>query len=431
MTAPSIYTLDGGAVNLHLHPGQYEAWNSEAREIAIISGTQGGKTSFGPWWLAREISRRGAGDYIAGTATYDLFKLKLLPELRQVFENVLRIGRWWAGDKIMELCDPDTGEFYGQRSDDPAMWGRVILRAASSPGGLESATALAAWLDEAGQDRFKLDAYEAVERRLALNEGRKLITTTPYNLGWLKQKIFDRRGDPDVHVIQFPSTLNPAFPPAEFSRQRSKMQTWRFRMMYMGLFERPAGLIYDDFIDDYRENGGHLVRPFAIPPEWPRYGGLDPGGAHVAKIYAARDPNLDIYYLYRESLTGGKTTAEHAREVLRWQQLGERYLGWWVGQPAESQQRRDFSYNGLPVVREVPFAGIEEGIDRVTQLLKEHRLYIFDTLEQTRDQFMTYARVLDENDTPTDKIRDKETYHLLDAIRYLAAGLTTQGKYVA
>lgn len=76
----------GDGIVLNLHPGQERAMNSEKRFVFMLSGTQGGKTSLGPWWLAREIETRGQGDYLAVTANYDLFKLKMLPEMLKVFE---------------------------------------------------------------------------------------------------------------------------------------------------------------------------------------------------------------------------------------------------------------------------------------------------------------------------------------------------------
>jgi hypothetical protein len=123
----------------------------------MISGTQGGKTSFGPHWLRREIDRCGSGDYIAATATYDLFKLKMLPAILELFVHQLGIGRYRASDKVIELKDPETGA-YPSDEGEPA-WGRVILRSANAPGGLESATAKAAWLDECGQDEFAVGAW--------------------------------------------------------------------------------------------------------------------------------------------------------------------------------------------------------------------------------------------------------------------------------
>src|SRR5205823_5064075 len=103
------------------------------------------KTSFGPWWLHREIERCGPGDYLAVTSTFDLFKLKMLPTLCEVFEQILGIGRYWSGDRVIELCDPATGKFLARRSQD-TMYTRIILRSAEAKSGLESTTSKAAWL---------------------------------------------------------------------------------------------------------------------------------------------------------------------------------------------------------------------------------------------------------------------------------------------
>ena len=345
-------------VDLRFHEGQARAWRSARRIVAIISGSQGGKTSFGPWWLAREIEQGGPGDYIAATATYDLFKLKMLPEMRVVFEDTLGVARFWSGDQILELCEhtwhapsgmwvPQRGAFRATRSSDP-MWARIILRSASSPGGLESATAKAAWLDEAGQDEFPLTAWEAVRRRLALSRGRILITTTPYNLGWLKHQVYDRwlRGDKTIDVIQFASILNPAFSREEFEERRQEMDDWKFRMFYEGQFERPAGLIYSAFIDKYKHEGGHKVAPFRIPLEWPRWGGIDPGAVHHAKVWLAYDPTTSVYYLYRESLAGEMSTSEHAEDIRSYPDH-ERVVLWFAGQKSEKQQRLDYEAAGL------------------------------------------------------------------------------------
>jgi len=172
-----VEILPDGKARLHMHPGQLRAWDSERRFPFVIAGTQSGKTSWGPWWLHRETLRCGDGDYLAVTATYDLFKLKLFPELSRVFCQLLRWGSYHATDRVIVSSDGKS---------------RIILRSADAEGGLESATAKAAWLDECGQEKFGLDAWEAVQRRLSLNQGRALGTTTPYNTGWLKTQVYDR-----------------------------------------------------------------------------------------------------------------------------------------------------------------------------------------------------------------------------------------------
>src|SRR5687768_17054021 len=127
---PYHLTADGG-LSLDLHPGQFEVWDSTRRFIFMLAGTQSGKTSLGPIWLHREAYHptigRGSGDYLAVTGSYDLSKLKLLPAMRDYFEDTTGDGRYWSSDRIMELKDPKTGKFTAKTADSP-MWGRIILR---------------------------------------------------------------------------------------------------------------------------------------------------------------------------------------------------------------------------------------------------------------------------------------------------------------
>lgn len=427
----------GYGVELGFHPGQVRAWDSTARFVFMIAGSQSGKTAFGPWWLYREICWRGPGDYIAATSTYDLFKLKMLPTILDVFVNVLGIARYWAGIQLLELCiheydraadtwAPRRGEYLASNASDP-MWARVILRSASSEGGLESATAKAAWLDECGQDEFTLDAWEAVLRRLSLTRGRVLGTTTPYNLGWLKQKIYDawKAGDPDIDVIQFASIVNPAFPLEEFEARRARMDDWKFRMFYRGEFDRPAGLIYSAFIDQYRDEGGHKVKPFDLPRHWPRWVGVDPGAVHQAVVWLAHDIDSDVFYVYRESLQGGKSTAEHAGEARRLaERNGEQVVLYLVGNKSEVQQRLDWQAAGVANVAPPPVWDVESGIDSIIRLFKEHRLFVFDTCAGLLDELGSYRRELDEAGEPTERIHQKDRFHRLDALRYAAVGVT-------
>lgn len=425
-TRRDIYEIVEDRVELHLHPGQLQLWDSEKRFVFGIAGTQGGKTTFGPWWLWREIQRGGQGDYLTVTSSYDLFKLKMLPEMRKVFEHILGIGRYWAGDKVIELQNPETGEFGANKSGD-AMWGRIILRSAASEGGLESATGKAAWLDEVGQDDFGVGAWEAVLRRLSLSQGRILGTTTPYNLGWMKQLIYDRwvKGDPEIDVVQFASVLNPSFPMEEYESRKLTMPEWKFRMFYMGQFSRPAGMIYSDFVNEDRDQGGHLVESFQLPPHWPRFGGIDPGAVNTAKLWLAHDPREDVYYVYREEVSGGKSTNEHAAEIVAQMETGqERVVTWHIGQKSESQQRMDYRAAGLRGVVDPDVSDVESGIDRIIRLLKEHRIFFFNDCTALRDEVGTYSREVDEMGEPTDKIRNKNKFHLLDALRYVVAGIT-------
>ena len=427
----NLWQIEDGQLELSLHSGQTRAWQSDRRFVFMLAGTQGGKTSYGPWWLWREIygndnhEGKGAGDYLAVTASFDLFKLKLLPEMRTVFERILGIGHWWAGDKVMELKDPATGKFWASRSDDP-MWGRIILRSAQAEGGLESATAKAAWLDECGQNKFRLSDWEAVLRRLSLSQGRVLGTTTLYNRGWLKSQVYDawKRGDSDFDVIQFKSTINPAFPQAEYDRARRTMPVWKVRMFYEGQFDKPAGLIYDVFNEDY-----HVIDPIPMSASWPRAVGIDPLGAIISAHWLAFDPENRKLHVYREYYEGyGKTTAEHAAGVLR-AGHGEPIAIYIGGGPSERQARLDWQAAGVPL-QAPPITSVESGIDRLYGLLKEYAIVIHRNCPHLIDDLGSYARKLDANDEPTETILDKDSFHAADSSRYICAYLTEPAETV-
>lgn len=408
-------TNDKGQAILSPHLGQARAWRSTRRFVFIIAGTQSGKTSWGPWWLHREIEREGrAGDYLAVTASYDLFKLKMLPEIRTVFERLLHIGRWWAGDKIIELSHPTKG-FLAKRADDP-MHGRIILRSAGSSGGLESATARAAWLDECGQDAFTLEDWNAVQARLSLYEGRCLGTTTPYNLGWLKSEVYDRweRGAPDIEVVNFASALNPAFPDREQARREATMQDWRYRMRYLGQFTKPAGLIYSAF------EPSMIVEPFPIPDDWERLIGVDFGGANTAVLFLAQNPETKRWVVYDEMMTGDKTSKEYAQEV-RGRIPDGCFFTAYGGSKSEGQQRRDWATGGL-ALGEPTIPEVESGIDKVTEWFKSGGLEISRACSGLIDELGTYRRKLDSLGNPTDKIDKKREFHRLDALRYAVVG---------
>ena len=420
-------SADGGLV-LRYHSGQRRAWDSLARFIVVLAGKQGGKTSWGPLWLAREIAQtaqaEGGNDYIAGTATYDLFKIKMLPALRWLFEKVLGWARYWSGDRILELCDPATGEFWASRADD-AMWGRIILRSADSEAGWASATARAGWLDEAGMRQFTGDILDEAEARVAVAQGRLLYTTTIYDLGPLKSRLYDPwtktgRQHETIDVIQFDSTENPEFSPEEFDRLRASMPAWKFNQRYRGLYERPVGLIYD-CLDLTR----HTCPRFTIPDAWPRYLGLDFGGVNTVAILLAEEPGTKKLYAYREYHAGERTAGEHAYHILQ----GEPGVPFTVGGSlSENQWRREFRKGGtvagtawaLPV--NPPDVGeVEIQIGRVYATIKRGGLIIFDDLVGLLGDLQDYHREVDADGEPTTKIANESKYHYHAALRYVVS----------
>lgn len=373
--------------------------------------------------MQREIERTAKygeiNDYLAVTANFDLFKLKMLPELLRHFCIDLKIGKYWAQDRVIEIAkDFIPGNFQATNSQDP-MWARIILRSGAAEAGLESSTAKAVWFDEAAHPDIQRTAWEAIQRRMAIYQGRVLFSTTCYEWNWFKLEVYDKAaaGDPDFDLIQFDSTLNPNFSKDEYDRMRRVLPDWKFNLFYRGIYSKPAGMIYDCFDDSLC-----LIPRHPLPDSWPRYTGHDFGPVHTSALWLAQNPGTGDLIVYREYLTDSKKAA--AENVMEWKKMSgmewilRRVGGAGAGQAADEGWRQAYSLANWPI--EAPWEkSVEVGIDRVYGWFKLNRIKIFSDLFTLIDEIQSYSRELDDNYIPTDKIRNKERYHELDALRSL------------
>jgi hypothetical protein len=396
------------------HDGQLEAWSKEERTVAVISGTQGGKSVFGPWWLLREIQRKGPGDYAIVGPTLELLKKKALPEMVRVFTDN-GLGRYKQTERIFEFSPEGLVKMFGTASEPCT----IFVGYATKSDSLESATYKAVWADEAGQADFKLGSYQALNRRLSIHQGRILFSTTPYTWNWLKSEIYDRwvNNEEGYTVVNFPSNMNPAFPDAEYERQKKLLPDWLFGLMYEGKFTKPAGVVFPSFFDKGR------CERFEIPPTWRRFSGHDFGPIHTAGCFAAQDPESGIVYIYGTYLPGEqRTTENHAASMLKLQNKKQPPMAW-GGAPSEDGWRDDFSKVGY-LIRKPPVADLFEGIYRLDSLMQRGLFKVFDDLKHLCEEFTTYSYELSKTgEVLDDKIQDKETYHRIDCCRYLACAL--------
>lgn len=417
----SIYeVLPDGTLRLNLHAGQQRAYWSDKRFVLILAGTQSGKTSIGPAWLFREMQRRGPGDYLIASPNFTLMEIKVLPEFKRFFRTMMDLGDYVASPVRKFTINRNGNErIFGKA--EPGETSHIYFGYGNDPDTLESATYKAAWIDEGGQKKFKLASWEAIMRRLSIAMGRVLITTTPYTLGWLKSELHDKASDPneDIELVNFPSIANPAFQRDEWERAKRALPVWKFNMFYRGVFDRPAGMIYDCF-----DRATHTMPRFAIPDHWQRFVGVDFGGVHTAAIFWAKELGSDgtpsgRFIGYREYLAGGRTAVQHAAAMLRGEPRIPTAYG---GAKSEGQWRDEFASGGLPL-HAPDISDVEVGIDRVYGGITQGRFILFDDLVGTIDQAESYSRVLDDRGEPTEAIEDKATYHYLDAWRYIGSYL--------
>jgi len=425
-----------GTIAINLHAGQTQVHNSQARFIFMMGSPQVGKTCYGPIWLKEEIRRCGGGDYLAVTATYDLFKLKMLPELIATFDGGLAtdekgkefaykvgIGRYWAGLRIIELSENlEPGRFWAKNESDP-MWGRIILRSAEAKGGLVSTTAKAAWIDEPGTAEFGREAWDNTRDRVALARGRILGTATIYLVNWMKSEIYTpwKRGDKTIEVVQVDSLNNPMFPLEEYLSAKESLPKWMFDMKYRGIYQTPAGLIYDSFNEETQK-----IKRFKIPEHWSVYSGHDFGAANPAALFVTQvqlplpegaNPRLrqNDFIIFNEYKPGGGRSPE--QHVSEWARLTEGYkVSLRAGGSHQEDEIRKL-YPVQPKIQEPRILPVEAGILNVYSMCKQDRIFTFDDNVDFLDEMLTYSREVDEQYKPTDTIADKQKYHLMDSLR--------------
>lgn len=422
-----VETKRGTVMQFRPHPGQWRAWQSDARFVLVLAGSQSGKTSMTSWWLRREIQQKGPGDYLAVSPSFPLLSVKFFPELKRILQTELglfKFPRSAKPDSPAELTRRGELLLWGKPQDVPTF---IRFGHADNPDSLESMTAKAVVCDEPGQKRFRLQSWQAIRRRLSIHQGRALLTTTPYDLGWLYQHFWQpwlaaqQRGErhPEIDIINFRSIDNPVFPREEYEATKLTMPAWAHAMFYDGVFQRPAGLIYDCWDED------NLIAPFEIPVNWPRHLGVDFGGVNTAGLYLAEEmaPNggeaTGRYIAYREYHAGNVTIGQHATDLLRGEPRIPHAVG---GSLSEHQWRRDFAAEGLPI-NEPSIGDVEVGIKRVYAAVKTKRLLAFRTLSGFLDEMGSYGRVLNDRFEPTDKIDEKSRYHKLDACRYVGTSI--------
>lgn len=420
------------------HLGQNIAADAESRFVAIIAGTKGGKTSFGPWEVFEWILKYGGGDYYAVTSTYDLFSIKMLPALRQVFENILGIARYWSSRRILEICDLETGQFLAKKQDD-LMYARIILRAAESRGGLEAGDAKGIWMDEAGQDVFTSQIYRALRRRAALYQSPFLLTTTLYDIGWIDADIIRKvKSASDSHIriehvgeyeievtsskkaditlIQYDSPINPSYPKQEYIFARDELPDEDFQSFHRGRRGSSRLLIYDSFIESEQ-----TCTRFKIPSHWPRFWGIDFGPAHMAVVKYAEDPKSAPkakdrqLYCYENYLAGGKTIEQHVEDMTEEDISPKLVVGGTWG--SEEQWRREFRQWGLPIEKP-KVQEVDTGIRSVYAQHKKGKITYFDDLPIVLDK-ARYRFKRDRLGNITDEIQHKRTFHTMDGERYI------------
>ena len=169
-------------------------------------------------WLLVEMTRNPGQTWIVAEPTEDMVERVLLTSTPDRMSLI----------DFLRLFDPHQ-VWLRSKGVLHHRLGTVFFVSATNPETLQGAHVAGMWLDESGL--MRIGAWLVALQRVGLAGGRILITTTPYNKGWLKTEVFNSaaEGNRDFTVVQFPSTANPNYPPKAVERARrtvGRQQEW-------------------------------------------------------------------------------------------------------------------------------------------------------------------------------------------------------------
>lgn len=413
------------------HFAQRQAWQDTRPIIAICAGWQSGKTTLLPYWLKREIQRKGPGDYGAFSSTYKLLNRRFLPELKKCFAEV---ADFRGGDQQFVFTAAGSRLLHGANWDgQPTI---IQLGHAENPDSLESATLKAVAWDECGQRLIPEQSYHTVRSRLMVNRGRMCLASKPYESGWF-EKLVTVPNPAEVGVVTFPSWANPKNPQEDdpyWDTVRAEMQGWRFDMQYGGYFTMPAGLIYDCF--NWELNTCEDFNIFEQYPDARLYPGMDFGKINTAGLAVADVPSINTLFVFGEYHAGQKR--DYPEHVASMRALTVRNAGGRAFQPGcggnkhgEDGWREAYRKNGL-ALDEPPDNNIEVQIQGVWSVMSQRKLVFFrQGAKETIAEVQHYSRKVDMDGNVLDAIDDDAKFHRLAALRYITAKLRLRPKRLA
>jgi len=385
------------SITIRPHAGQLATINATQPYVAAIAGTGGGKTVSGEAWVLKQLALHPGEPGLIAEPTWPMVdrilmtnspgRPSLLTLLRRLDQNAIYI----KADRTIHT-----------------IYGTIFLASATHPESMEGAHVRWAWLDEAGMMSYL--AFETACRRTSLKSGQVLVTTTPYNRGWLYRNIYQKwqHSDPDYHVTRYSSMANPNYPKDVFERNRASMTPQRFAMMHEGNFERPEAMIHSNWDDK------HLIDPFPLPHEWWQGAGIDFGFNHpTAAVWAARDDD-GVYYMHQEYRKSQALLAGHHATLTTMSGNGSNPQIWYAD-PAAKQSIAELRRLGMPMVP--ANNDVANGNDTVGTLIATGRLKVFKGLTHWIDEVESYSYELKDGQATDKPIKLNDD--LMDATRYL------------
>ncbi|MCP4201847.1 MAG: hypothetical protein GY769_07935 [bacterium] len=213
----------GGALDIRLHEGQIDAWESEARFKTIAAGRRWGKSEFGVWWALEKARRDQVERVSPSIGWYVAPTYKVARPVWRKFERLAPKG--WITKMIGTERAPDAMDMGHVR---------IEFKTAEKPENLVAEGLRWVWIDEAGIVDERVWS-ESLRPALMDFKGPALFSGTPKGHNWF-HKVWAYGKDPEYP--SYASFGGPSFenPWLEESELRSVMQDLVPRLVKQEIF---------------------------------------------------------------------------------------------------------------------------------------------------------------------------------------------------
>jgi len=377
---------------VNLFDKQFDAFNFKTQFGAVIAGIQSGKTFLGSYWSRNKIGQFRDKNGLICAPTYKILQQSTLEKFFQIWPDLRKYYKEQKG--VIEL--PSKG--------------KVFTRSADQPLGIEGMTIYWAWLDEAGMMPRLI--WTVIRSRVSLTGGQVLITTTPYNMGWLYQEFYipwKEKRDLDLSVFTWRSIENPFFPKEFFLKEKQRLRPEEFARRYEGEFKKMEGLVYDLPPEQIITPNLNIVKKAEFVGAGIDWGFRNPAAISVGALWD------NAWYIIDDWKESGRTTAEIIQVAKN--KVSEFRIQRFYPDPAEPDRIKECKNAGLNIAD--TNNDVIGGISTIQQLIKDKRFFVFDICRNWLDEQSKYHYPEGQEGKPFKDEPEKIDDHLMSGTRYL------------